>query len=45
MFGGAGGICYRGRGGCGKGYPLPPRESGGITPGKFFKLQMLVGEF
>jgi hypothetical protein len=31
--------------GAGGGRPLPPRGSGGITPGKFLNLQMLVGEF
>ena len=31
--------------GAGGGRPLPPRGSGGITPGKFLKIQMLAGEF
>ena len=31
--------------GAGGGRTLPPRGSGGITPGKILKLQMLAGEF
>jgi hypothetical protein len=31
--------------GAGGGRPLPPRGSGGITPGKFLIFQMHLGEF